>query len=199
MIVKICGLTRADDALAAARLGADWLGLNFWPGSKRHVSLAAARAIADFLGASRPRLVGVFVNADAAVIDAAVAEVGLDLVQLHGDEAPAFAARWSDRLVKALPAGADLEPWRGTTILLDTPTAGHGGSGRSYDWTVARAAVDAGHQVIVAGGLTPENVAGAIRAARPAGVDVAGGVESSPGIKDPDKLRAFIHAAKGPS
>ncbi len=204
--VKICGVTRIDDALHAVAAGADLLGLNLWPGSKRYVEPARARILIDAVRAtgSPVVVVGVFVDADeGAIVDHARA-LGLDVIQLHGGETPA--------LIAALVA-RDLVVWRAVAMtgadalaahaapglaayLLDTPTAGHGGSGRTFDWTLAAAAVGAGHRVVLAGGLHPDNVAAAIAAAGPWAVDVASGVESAPGIKDPHRVTRFIAAAR---
>jgi phosphoribosylanthranilate isomerase len=194
MIVKICGLTRPEDAAFAVAAGADWIGVNLWPGSKRHVTPARAREVAAAAaGATR---VAVFVNAARADIEAALAFV--DLVQLHGDETPAECAPFAGRLVRALraPDAATMDAFPTDLILLDAPSPGYGGSGRTFDWSIAAAAVARGKRILLAGGLDPGNVAAAVRAVRPFGVDVASGVEAAPGIKDPDKVRRFIDAAK---
>ncbi len=203
MIVKICGLTRPDDAVAAASLGADWIGLNFWSGSRRFVTLAEARAIAGALSATPTvKKVGVFVNASADEIDSIVAEVGLDLVQLHGDESIALAARFAGRRVRAIRMSGASDLFglhtlpEGTVILLDSPSTRYGGSGVTFDWSLAQTAVAAGRKIMLAGGLTPENVSRAIAEVSPWGVDVAGGVESAPGLKDHDKMRRFIATAR---
>lgn len=228
-VVKICGLTRPEDARAAVRAGADWLGLNFWPGSKRAIDVAQGQALAAAARAAAREeaaregvtdvrgsvtLVGVFVNQPADHIAAVVAAVGLDRVQLHGDEEPAACAALAGhglsmpRLIKALSLGtaADVDralAWASAgvhTLLVDTPSAGYGGSGRTFDWSLARALVDAGAavgcQVILAGGLTPDNVAEAVGQVGPFGVDVASGVESAPGIKDADAMVAFVRRAR---
>jgi phosphoribosylanthranilate isomerase len=197
---KICGVTRVEDALLAARLGADAIGLNLWPRSKRCVSLDVAREIARAL----PPLVvpvGVFVNPSRAEILAAVEGARLGAVQLHGDEAPRDARDLPVPVWKALRLAAPLplawlDEWEGVQgFVLDAPDPGYGGSGRTCDWGVAREAA-ARVPCLLAGGLTPENVADAIRAVRPWGVDVASGVEASPGVKDPGKLAAFLRRAK---
>lgn len=197
--VKICGVTRREDALLAGRLGADAIGLNFWPGSKRHVAPAAARALVRAL----PPLVtavGVFVNPTRDEVLRAVEASGVTVVQLHGDEPPELCASLPFPVVKAIrvtgPASlAALLSYEVQGFLLDAPGPGFGGSGTSFDWSLAAEAA-ASVPVLLAGGLTPENVAEAIRAVRPWGVDVASGVEVSPGVKDPEKLRRFIVAAK---
>lgn len=196
---KICGITRLDDALAAARLGVDALGFNFWPGSKRFVTPAAAREIIRRL----PPLVtpvGVFVNQPEAEIVAIAAETGIQVLQLHGDEPPELCARLPLPVIKSVPAdrAADLERLRAYDVqafLVDTPTTGHGGSGRTFDWSLA-AGVASVAPVLLAGGLTPENVADAVRAVRPWAVDVASGVELSPGVKCADRMSRFLSAAR---
>jgi phosphoribosylanthranilate isomerase len=152
-------------------------------------------------------LVGVFVNQPAGDILRIAENVGLDQVQLHGDETAADCAALMAagiQVIKALALGtrADvgrLAAYPGDVILVDTPTAGYGGSGRCFDWSLARDAVDAaqraGKRVILAGGLDPDNVARAVAEVQPFGVDVASGVESAPGIKDPARVRAFVAAA----
>ena len=200
MFVKICGLTRAGDVEAALAAGADAIGLNFWPRSKRHVSPGAAAPLAA-LARGRARVVGVFVNADAAEINAVAAAVDLDVVQLHGDEAPALAAQLTRPLWRAVRVASatsldEIEAWPGAeAFLLDSASAGYGGSGQAFDWTLART-VATRVRVLVAGGLGPDNVAAAVRAARPWGVDVAGGVESAPGLKDQALMARFIQAAR---
>jgi len=197
--VKICGITRAEDALAAARLGADALGFNFWPGSKRFVAPTAARAIVARLP---PFVVpvGVFVNQPEEEILAVARETGVRVLQLHGDEPPALCARLPLPVVKAIRVDAvrslsALASYEVAAFLLDTPSRGFGGSGAPFDWSLAEGVSEVA-PVILAGGLTPENVAEAIRAVRPYAVDVAGGVESAPGVKDLARLARFIATAK---
>jgi phosphoribosylanthranilate isomerase len=193
--VKICGITRLEDALLAAELGADALGFNLWPGSKRHLPAEAARAIVDRL----PPFVtpvGVFVNQPPTEVLTLAAEAGLAAVQLHGDEPWDDVNGYPIPAIKAVRlAGreslADLHRYRVRAFLLDAPSAGFGGSGATCDWALA-AEVAARSHVLLAGGLTPDNVAEAIRAVRPWGVDVASGVETSPGVKDPERLRRFL-------
>jgi phosphoribosylanthranilate isomerase len=202
LVVKICGLTRPEDAEAAVAAGADWIGLNFWPRSRRHVTLERALEIAAAVPGDVVR-VGVFVNAAAPAVEEIARRVGLDLVQLHGDEDPEYCQAFAGRYLRALRLSdaSDLpaiERFAGSdTVLLDTPSPGYGGSGATFDWSLARAAKAYGKRILLAGGLTPENVAQAVREVRPFGVDVAGGVEATPGIKDHDKLRRFVDAAKG--
>jgi len=198
--VKICGVTRVEDALIAAAAGADYVGLNFWSGSRRRVDVARAKEIAAALGDAVTK-VGVFVDAPAEEVEAVAAEVGLDLVQLHGNESVAYCRGFAARAIRAVRVGtaADLEVLANhpaSLFLLDTPSAGFGGSGRTFDWTLAAAAHAHGRRFFLAGGLTADNVAAAVAAVRPYGVDVAGGVERAPGIKDHDLVRRFIAAAK---
>jgi phosphoribosylanthranilate isomerase len=197
--VKICGITRVEDALLAARLGADALGFNFWPGSKRFVDPDAARAIVDRLPPF-VTAVGVFVDQPPTEVLATAARSGVAAVQLHGDEGWEDVNGYPIPAIKAIrvagPASlADLHRYRVRAFLLDAPSAGFGGSGLTCDWDVAREAARRA-TVILAGGLGPENVRDAIRAVQPWAVDVASGVEVSPGVKDPDKLRRFIENAK---
>lgn len=201
LIVKICGITRVVDAEAAVLAGADWIGLNFWPRSRRVVTVAQAKEIVSALPGDVKK-VGVFVNAPAPAVQETAAEVGLDLVQLHGDEDPEYCRAFAGRYLRALRVRTEAELGTLRTfdtdmILLDTPSEGYGGSGQIFDWALALAAKASGKKILLAGGLTPKNVAVAIRDVRPYGVDVAGGVESAPGIKDHVKLREFVDAAKG--
>ena len=197
--VKICGVTRAEDALAAVRLGADALGFNFWPGSKRHVTAAAARGIIARL----PPFVtpvGVFVNQLEGEMRAIAAESGIQVFQLHGDEPPELCARLPLPVVKAIPvdqvrALSRLLSYEVSAFLLDTPSRGYGGSGEPFDWSLAEGVSEVA-PVILAGGLTPENVAAAVRAVRPYAVDVASGVESSPGVKDTARMSRFFAAVR---
>lgn len=204
MIVKVCGVTRPDDARAALSAGADWLGLNLWPRSRRALDRDRARAVVEAARAERAgaALVGVFVNEGGDAVAEAADDLGLDYVQLHGDESPEDCARFGERAIKAVPLAsprdvAALAAYPCQTILVDTPSAGYGGSGRTGDWELARAAVETGRRILLAGGLTPENVAAAVAAVKPFGVDVASGVESAPGRKDVELLRRFVDAARG--
>jgi phosphoribosylanthranilate isomerase len=197
--VKICGVTRRGDALEAAALGADALGFNFWPGSKRHLSMSAARVIIEAL----PPFVtpvGVFVNPPLDEVLRALDRTGIQMVQLHGNESPRLCARIPVPVIKALPVSSRaslraLSRYRVAAYLLDTATPGYGGSGHTFDWGVLSSLPRAA-PVVLAGGLTPQNVAEAIRRVQPYAVDVASGVESSPGVKDSRKMARFIRAAK---
>ncbi|MFL6373034.1 MAG: phosphoribosylanthranilate isomerase [Pyrinomonadaceae bacterium] len=201
--VKICGITNLEDALYAVECGADMLGFNFYRGSKRYVEPSIAAEIVRELSDSRVENVGVFVNAEAAEIAEIAKQVGLNAVQLHGDETPEAVAEVKQSLpellvVKAVRVGGSLA-FRAATVyvvdhlLLDGEAgSAFGGAGQTFDWELARGI----EGMILAGGLTPHNVADAIRVLRPHAVDVASGVESSPGKKDPEKVAAFIKAAK---
>lgn len=197
--MKICGVTRLEDALQAARLGADALGFNFWPGSKRFLAPAAARAVVDQL----PPFVtpvGVFVDQTEEEIRRAAEESGVRVVQLHGDEPPELCARLPFPVIKAVRVGGTLSldalaAYPVAAFLLDAPSAGYGGSGAAFDWSLAEGVAELA-PVILAGGLGPENVAAAVRQVRPYAVDVASGVESAPGVKDVSKMVRFIAAAK---
>ncbi len=197
--VKICGITSLDDALACVDAGADALGFNFWPQSKRHVAVERAAAIAKRVPPN-VRTVGVFVNPSEAEVDRAFASGAIDLAQLHGDETPDFCRRFAGRYIKAVrlrdaASIAQMAEYACDFVLVDADTAGYGGSGQRADVGLAAEAARA-RRVILAGGLTAENVAEAIAAVRPYGVDVAGGVEREPGVKDWIKVAAFVQAAK---
>ena len=197
--VKICGITRPEDADLAARLGAAWVGFIFWPRSPRFVEPAAAAAI---LGGLPPHVggVGVFVDQPVDEVNAVADEVGLAAVQLHGQESPATCRACRRRVVKAvrLPGdGAGDDPdavWSGATILVDAfDPVRMGGTGRRVDWTRA-ARLARRRRLMLSGGLRAENVADAVRQVAPYGLDVSSGVESEPGVKDPHRLRAFFAA-----
>ncbi|MEY2495938.1 MAG: phosphoribosylanthranilate isomerase [Verrucomicrobiota bacterium] len=204
--VKICGITNAADAAAAIEFGADALGFNFYAGSKRCIPLAAGEWIAEL----PPEIVkiAVVVNADWEEAVALAALPGIAGLQLHGRETPDFCKRVADhgiQFIKALPVTTAEQlrkapPYFTETVLLDSARQGEfGGSGRTFPWEIAREFIEANPnlRVILAGGLTPDNVAVAVASARPFGVDVTSGVESSPGCKDHGFLRAFIAAARG--
>jgi len=209
--VKVCGVTIAADAIAAATWGARFLGINLWPGSARYVPLSGAAPLVAAIRAVVPdvSVVGVFVDAQPETIAEAVRTIGLDVVQLHGAEPPADCSTvatltgvrvWKAVQVRGSSDTHDLGRWPVDAILLDAPSPGRGGSGTRFDWTLARAAVLAhpSHRILLAGGLTPENVGAAIGAVAPWAVDVASGVEREPGVKDLVKLRAFLSAAQAP-
>jgi phosphoribosylanthranilate isomerase len=197
--VKICGITRVQDARLAEKLGAYALGFNFYEKSPRAVSPADAWKIRKSLHLTT-EAVGVFVNWKPEVIMYLAHALQLDAVQLHGDETPKQLAYLEDDLpvIKAFRVGPDFsmssfKKFRGASFfLLDAATNNKfGGTGKTFDWSVAKKAAQS-KKIILAGGLTPENVAEAILAIRPYAVDVASGVESRPGKKDPGKLRAFF-------
>ncbi len=198
--VKICGITHADDARLAVALGADALGFIFYPPSPRAVTEEAARVII----AGLPPFVtpvAVVVNEPVVVVRALLAETGCRIAQLHGDEPPAYLSELGYPAIKSLAIGGEadiqaVEAYReARAILLDTRVAGQrGGTGVTFDWRLARAARSCGVPIILAGGLTPENVADAIATANPYALDVSSGVECTPGRKDPEKLRALFAA-----
>jgi phosphoribosylanthranilate isomerase len=203
--VKLCGMTRLEDAELAAELGAWAIGFILWPHSKRHVDPGVAAGIARAVR-RRVETVGVFVNQPLDDVEAAADAIGVTHVQLHGDEGPAFCAavreRTGCRVIKALRIGSaadlrDAARYHTDLHLLDSSVRGlRGGSGEAWDWELA-AQRRSDVPVLLSGGLTPENVAAGIAAVRPFGVDVASGVEASPGIKDPAKMEAFVRAAEG--
>jgi phosphoribosylanthranilate isomerase len=197
--VKICGITRLDDALAAARLGADALGFNFWPRSRRYLPPAEARAIVRRLP-SFVTPVGVFVDPTRDEVLRAVDQSGIAVAQLHGDEPPELCLSLPLPVLKAIRVAdvhalAALASYEVHGFLLDAPTAGYGGSGLTFDWELA-AQVARELPIVLAGGLGPDNVAEAVRVVRPWAVDVASGVERAPGVKDQDRMRLFIERAK---
>jgi phosphoribosylanthranilate isomerase len=195
MFVKICGLTTAEEAVQAASAGATALGVVFAAASPRCVSPDRARDIVRAVPAAVP-VVGVFVDAPLEEIVATVAHTGIRFVQLHGDEPERYAAALKMPLLRA--TGVDVRPdsWPGTTLLLDAVSGSErGGTGRRVDWIQA-AAIARRRKIVLAGGLTPDNVAEAIATVRPFGVDVSSGVEASPGRKDPDKVSRFLENAR---
>jgi len=200
--VKICGVTSVDDAQAAVAAGADAVGLMFFEGSPRHVSLAEAKVIVESFPPSVVR-VGVFVNADASLVNRAVLECTLNVLQFHGEESPEFCSQFGVMTLKAIRVRdesslAEMERFGTDGFLLDAfSKEARGGTGESFNWELARRATEHGKPIFLAGGLTAENVAEAVRVVEPFAVDVSSGVESAPGIKDAEKMRAFVAAAKG--
>ena len=194
MLVKICGITRAEDAEAAVAAGAGAIGFVFWPESPRFIDPYRARKIAALVSPF-VTVVGVFVNQPLDYVNAVASLVPLGAVQLHGDETPAFASGVSRPVIKAVSVGVDTRVWAPrTTLLLDVhDPATRGGTGRTIDWTAA-ADVAAQRKILLAGGLTPDNVADAVARVRPFGIDVSSGVERAPGIKDPQRLLALFEA-----
>ena len=212
--VKVCGITNVDDACTAVEAGADLLGLIFYPNSPRYVTLETAAfitgAVRGVYGEQSPRFVGVFVNEPAARVRALLDAIGLDLAQLHGDEPPATIRQLAPQAFKAVrprtqeQARSTLAAYRDTVpddarlpqLLVDAYHPQQlGGTGRSADpglacWLARRA------RLLLAGGLTPDNVGSAVQEIRPWGVDVSSGVELRPGIKDSARIRAFIQAVR---
>lgn len=202
--IKFCGITRLEDAELAVSAGAWAIGLIFWPGSPRRCDPEAAAGIGAAMK-RRLEVVGVFVNPTLDELSARAEEVGLSMIQLHGEEGPAFCAeagrRTGCKVIKAVRvrSGADIQAlssFHTDFHLLDSFAPGlPGGTGETFAWEIARA-----HRgrapVILSGGLTPDNVPDAIAAVRPFAVDVASGVEAQPGVKDPDKLEAFAAAVR---
>jgi phosphoribosylanthranilate isomerase len=200
--VKICGLTNPADAVAAVEAGADLIGLMFYEKSPRQVSLPTAAKIARALPPFVLK-VGVFVNAPEDLVVRAIGECGLNLLQFHGDEPPEFCTQFGVMSMKAfrirdVKSLKELPDYQTDAYLLDAYSPGaRGGTGEKFNWDLAIEARKFGKPIFLAGGLTPENVADAARKVQPFGVDVSSGVESSPGEKDPAKVRAFIRAVAG--
>lgn len=197
--IKICGIVHPDDAEAAVEAGADLIGLNFVPGSPRALSLKVAERIIE-RASGRVECVGVFRDALPEEIDRVLRRVDLDRLQFHGDETEEEVEAVDLPVIKAIK-GADLEAadeFPGTIVLLDHP-AGGGGKGTPWDWSEAGQLIESGHDVILAGGLSPDNVQAALHGVGdvpPWGVDVATGVEAAECRKDPDKVSRFIRAVR---
>jgi phosphoribosylanthranilate isomerase len=199
--IKICGITRSEDALVCAHAGADAIGLVFYPPSPRHVAAAQAAMIARALPPF-VTTVGLFVNPAAEQVEAVLNEVHLDVLQFHGDEPPEFCASFGVPYLKAIrvKAGVDLVQCairyqEAQGLLLDAYVEGTpGGTGRSFDWKLIPAELPL--PVILSGGLEPANVADAICRVRPWAVDVSSGVEASKGIKDAAKITAFVEGVR---
>jgi phosphoribosylanthranilate isomerase len=210
MIVKICGITALDDALAARDAGADMLGFNFYPPSPRYVERTTCSRLVNAIRSRgfQVTLVGIFVNTPPDEVGRILDECGLDLAQLSGDEPPGDLARLSERAFKAIrPRDAGEALSQATryggraappALLVDASagTGQFGGTGQTGNWEAARI-LAARRPILLAGGLRPENVAAAVAAVQPWGVDVASGVESSPGRKEAAKMQAFVRAAHG--
>lgn len=201
--IKICGITNSADARRAIACGADFLGFNFYPGSPRYVTPEKARRMVKKLPKSVAS-VGVFVNEPEKKILAIARQVGLNYLQLHGDESPAEVARLGHAVpvIKALRVkkpfrASQLSRYRKASALLLDGYDRHlrGGTGKTFDWKIARRVSSRAH-IFIAGGLAPENVAEAVHIARPYAVDVSSGVESRPGKKDPARLKAFARAVR---
>lgn len=200
--VKICGVTNPADAVAAVESGADYLGLNFYPGSPRFLEVARALEIAGAV-ARRVPLVGVFVNAPATRIEDVAGRVGLDLIQLSGDEGPEAVAPFAGRALKAFRTGglpdrdeiaAYGEVWG---ILIDAPHGSlYGGTGRAWDYAAVSGIAGGPRRLFLAGGIGPDNVRRAVASARAYAIDVCSRVESSPGIKDRELLRRLFEEVR---
>lgn len=204
MRVKICGITRAEDARAAVAAGADAIGLVFFAGSRRAVSIEQAREICAVVPPLLP-VVGLFVDAEPTWMKQVLATVPLNLLQFHGAETASECEQFARPYIKAVPVDehSDTESVRqhmqayptARGFLLDTAAAGQfGGSGKAFDWSLVP--TERSGPVILAGGLHTDNVARAIALTRPAAVDVSSGVESAPGVKDPEKMQRFVAAAR---
>lgn len=199
--VKICGITSATDGLLAIEAGADALGFNFYDASPRYVTPGAAALIIRQLPPFVIK-VGVFVDAPPDLVLEAISHCGLNVLQFHGNETPDYCGQFGLMTMKAFrirdaSSLEALEQYATDAWLLDAYAAGSpGGTGERFNWDLAVQAQRFGRPIFLAGGLTPENVAEAIQQVRPYAVDVASGVEASPGRKDPAKVRAFIQAAR---
>lgn len=198
-VVKICGVTRLEDAILAAELGARAIGFVFWPDSPRFIDPYRARMIA---GSLPPFVtaVGVFVNQPVEYVHGVSRLVHLGAIQLHGDEPPDYYRRIRQPILKSIPVGSGLEteaiehlPSRVTLLLDAHDPERRGGTGRAIDWRVARA-VAARRRTMLSGGLSADNVSEAVMAVRPFGIDVSSGVESAPGVKDAKRMRDFFAA-----
>lgn len=195
--IKICGLTHPDTAVAAAQLGVDAVGLVFYERSPRRLSLRCAREI---VAALPPfvTVVGLFLDAPAAQVEEVLASVALDVLQFHGAEEHAYCVQFRRPYIKAVPMGGAIDPVAyvrtypdAAGLLLDSHRLGQaGGSGQAFDWQ--QVSQDLGRPIVLAGGLHAGNVAAAITATRPWGVDVSSGVEARPGVKDPALMSAFV-------
>jgi phosphoribosylanthranilate isomerase len=201
IIVKICGITSVGDARVAAEAGANAIGLMFFTGSPRYVPLEIAARIAQSVPPFVAR-VGVFVNPIEQEVTSAITACGLNILQFHGEETPEFCTQFGVMSMKAFRIRDEaslkaLPDYPTDAWLLDAYSpAARGGTGATLNWDLAVEAKNLGRPFFLAGGLTPANVAEAVRRVQPYGVDVSSGVESSPGKKDPEKVRAFVTAAK---
>jgi phosphoribosylanthranilate isomerase len=199
--IKICGITNPEDAIAAADAGADALGFMFYAASPRYLSLEVAGEISAKLPPSIMR-VGVFVNPEPEVVSSAIRCCRLSLLQFHGSESPEFCRQFGIKSMKAFrikdaDSLAQLSRYQTDMFLLDSYVPGRsGGTGEKFNWDLAIAAKECGRPIFLAGGLTPQNVAQAVRLVRPYGVDVSSGVEAAPGKKDQQRIRAFVAAAR---
>lgn len=199
--MKICGITNPQDADAAVKAGADALGMVFWPESGRFVELDQAAAIAQTVPPHVLR-VGVFVDAPVDFVFAALRQCGLNMLQFHGSEPPDYCTQFGAMTMKAFKVRDEsyievASAYKVDAFLLDSYATGrHGGTGETFNWNLAAGAKRLGKPIFLAGGLTPENVAEAVRRVQPYGVDVSTGVEKSVGQKDADKVARFIAAVR---
>ncbi len=199
--VKICGITSVEDGLVAAEAGADMIGLMFYDRSPRNITIETAAEISRALPPFVLRA-GVFVNPDESLVMRAIAECGLNILQFHGDEPSDFCTQFGLMSLKAIRVRdaeslQQLGDFQTNAFLLDAHSKnGLGGTGEKFNWDLAVEAQRYGKPIFLAGGLTPLNVAEAVLRVKPFGVDVSSGVESAPGKKDAEKVRAFIKAAK---
>ena len=203
--IKICGITNLDDALVAVANGADALGFNFYERSPRYIEPAAARRIIDNLP-GKVTAIGVFVNKPPDIVESVTVTVGLDAVQLHGEETEndiaLIKARTGKPIIKAFRISPDftietIDESSADAVLLDSFSATeHGGTGIVADWSIAKTVVQRGRRVYLAGGLSPDNVASAIQSVRPYAVDACSQLESKKGRKNHEKVRQFIANAK---
>ncbi|MBL0343920.1 phosphoribosylanthranilate isomerase [Candidatus Villigracilis affinis] len=202
-IIKICGIKTLKDALAAIEAGADYLGFNFYPKSVRFIEKETCAEITSVLKREHPqiKLVGVFVNSPVDEVKNILETCHLDLAQLHGDETPEMLESFNGKAFKAIRLSfpSDITGYErndAPALLVDAAVKGvYGGSGVTADWSAA-AELAKKYPLLLAGGLTPENVADAVRQVKPWGVDVASGVESAPGEKDASKMKAFVKAGQ---
>jgi len=198
--IKICGITNLEDALMAVEAGADALGFVLFRGSPRYIPPEQAAAIIHRLPPF-VQTVGLFVNEELATVNEVADQCGLDLVQLHGEETPDYCAAVRRRIIKAFRVKDassldEITNYRVAACLLDAwSPAAHGGTGTTFNWEIAARAA-ASHCIILAGGLSPENVAVAVATVRPYAVDVSSGVESAPGKKDAGQVSRFIRATR---
>lgn len=199
--IKICGITRPQDAELALRLGADTVGCVFHPGSARSVSDQSACEIREVVDVSAT-MVGLFVNPEAVTVEAVLDRIELDVLQFHGNESPAFCEQFARPYLKAVAmtaqidlAAIDQAYQSALGLVLDSAHGGQfGGTGQRFNWDWVSRGL--GHRVMLAGGLTAENVAEAILRVQPAAVDVSSGVEKEKGVKDEGRMRAFIEATQ---
>lgn len=207
--LKICGVTQMEDAMALIDLGVHALGVNFWPKSKRYISPESAKSFLSQFAGKIVR-VGVFVNAAPELPQRLLESDQIDIAQFHGDETPEYCALFADAslpFIKAIGVKnkaslANIAAYRASAILLDTPAPGvYGGTGETFDWTHAQDFITQhpNTPVLLAGGITPDNVTEAIDQVHPCALDIASGAEKSPGIKDMEKVKALVAAVRNQS